>query len=155
MWDGRSELVVLAILVTMMWTARNAVRHSHHNRFESIHRYGGWSALAILVTLVLRQVATVAAARRRARRRRPRPVGAVARRWLVALVVHPWLGVKRLSCEVLGVTDDVVVLALPGKRSLGEYVRVSRDGKEWHAFAVAVNGKRRAGSLQSRHPPCR
>ncbi len=50
--------VVLAILVTMMWTARNAVRHTLHNRFELIHRYGGWTALAILVALVLRQLAT-------------------------------------------------------------------------------------------------
>ena len=64
---------------------------------------------------------------------------------LVALVVHPWLGVKRLPCEVTGVTDDVVVLALPGKRSLGEYVRVSREGKEWHAFAVAATGSEGPG----------
>jgi hypothetical protein len=137
-------LVVLAVLVTMMWTARNAVRHSLHNRFESIHRYGGWSALAILVTLVVRQVVESL------------PPGAeiadvvhapsvvllpvLLLVVLIALVVHPWLGVRRLACEVMGVTDDVVVLALPGKRSLGEYVRVSREGKEWHAFAVATTG---------------
>ena len=143
--------VVVAILATMMWTARNAVRHSRHNRFEAIHRYGGWTALALLVTLVVRRVAVSL------------PPGAgvtdvvqspsvLLLVMLVALVVHPWLGVKRLPCEVTGVTDDVVVLALPGKRSLGEYVRVSREGKEWHAFAVAVNRKRRPGSLQPRHP---
>lgn len=144
--------VVLATLVTMMWTARNAVRHTRHNRFEVIHRYGGWSALAILVLLVVRQVG------------RSLPPGAdidnvsdvasvpiavmllpVLLMLLVALVVHPWLGVKRLSCEVLGVTDAVVVLALPGKRSLGEYVRVSREGKEWHAFAVASTGSEGPG----------
>ncbi|HWM18454.1 MAG TPA: hypothetical protein VNO51_02120 [Ilumatobacteraceae bacterium] len=132
-------LVVLAILATMIWTARNAVRHSRHNRFESIHRYGGWTALALLVTLVARQVAGSL------------PPGAgitdVVRSpsvllllVLVALVVHPWLGVRRLPCEVTGVTNDVVVLAVPGKRSLGEYVRVSREGRQWHAFAVATTG---------------
>lgn len=141
--------VVLATLVTMMWTARNAVRHTCHNRFEVIHRYGGWSALAILVILVLRDVAAslpqgagvddVASA----------PLAGLLPvlllMALVALVVHPWLGVRRLPCEVLGVTGDVVVLALPGKRSLGEYVRVSRGGKEWHAFAVASTGSEGPG----------
>ena len=136
--------VVLAILVTMMWSARNAVRHRLHNRFELIHRYGGWSALAILVTLVLRQFATSLPPGAGLADVVDAPIGrllpVLLLLTLVALVVHPWLGVKRLSCEVLGVTDDVVVLALPGERSLGEYVRVSRDGKEWHAFAVASTG---------------
>jgi ferredoxin-NADP reductase len=137
-------LAVLVVLVTMTWTARNAVRHSHHNRFERVHRYGGWTAVAILVVLVIRQVA------------RSMPPGAgivdVVRApavlllvVVVALVVHPWIGVKRLPCEVVGVTDDVVVLALPGERSLGEYVRVSREGKEWHAFAVATTGSEGPG----------
>ncbi len=137
-------LVVLMILVTMMWTARNAVRHAHHNRFEHVHRYGGWAALATLVVLVMRHVAA------------SMPSGAgivdvvgapsvVLLVVMVALVVHPWLGVKRLPCEVAGVTDDVVVLALPGTRSLGQYVRVSREGKEWHAFAVAATGSEGQG----------
>ncbi len=132
-------IVVVAILVTMMWTARDAVRHSHHNRFESVHRYGGWAALAILVALVLRQVASSVSPGEQFADvvRQPSVLLLVV---LVALVVHPWLGVKRLPCEVLGVTADVVVLALPGKRSRGEYVRVSREGKEWHAFAVAATG---------------
>lgn len=142
---GRSiGLVVLAILVTMSWTARNAVRHSRHNRFEYIHRYGGWAALAILVALVLRQVARSLSpgAELADVARTPSVLLLIV---LVALVVHPWLGVKHLSCEVLGVTDEVVVLALPGKRSFGEYVRVSREGKEWHAFAVAATGSEGPG----------
>ena len=132
-------LVVLVILITMMWTARNAVRHSHHNRFESVHRYGGWTALVILVALVMRQAARSMAPGAGIVDvvREPSVLLLVV---VVALVVHPWIGVRRLPCEVVGVTDDVVVLALPGERSLGEYVRVSREGKEWHAFAVAATG---------------
>jgi hypothetical protein len=145
---GRSiGLVVLAILVTMMWTARNSVRHSRHNRFEYIHRYGGWAALAMLVALVLRQVARSMApgadlADFADAARTPSVLLLVV---LVGLVAHPWLGVRHLSCEVLGVTEEIVVLALPGKRSFGEYVRVSREGKEWHAFAVAATGSEGPG----------
>src|SRR6185437_4800832 len=48
--------------------------------------------------------------------------------------------VRRLPAEFLVVTSEVVVIALPGRRSLGEFVRVSREGHEWHSFAVATTG---------------
>jgi len=41
---------------------------------------------------------------------------------LVMLVAHPWLGVRRLRVEFLAVTSEVVVVALPGRRVLGEFV---------------------------------
>jgi ferredoxin-NADP reductase len=50
------------------------------------------------------------------------------------------VGVRRLPVEILRVTDQVVIVALPGRRSRGEFVRVSREGREWHAFAVATTG---------------
>jgi hypothetical protein len=55
-------LVVLAILLTMIWTARDRLRHVRHDRFERIHRYGGWTALAILTGLVAAQPAPPAVA---------------------------------------------------------------------------------------------
>ena len=64
---------------------------------------------------------------------------------LVMLVAHPWLGVRRLPAEILAVTSEVVVVALPGRQLLGEFVRVSRDGREWHSFAVATTGNEGAG----------
>jgi hypothetical protein len=59
---------------------------------------------------------------------------------LLLLVVHPWIGVRRSPAQVLAVTDQVVIVALPGQRSVGEFVRISRDGHEWHSFAVATTG---------------
>jgi hypothetical protein len=49
---------VLLILLAMMWTARDARRHARHERFEVVHRYGGWMALAILTGLVIQQAVT-------------------------------------------------------------------------------------------------
>ena len=37
------------------------------------------------------------------------------------------------------------MVALPGRRSLGDFVRVSREGREWHSFAVATTGSEGAG----------
>jgi hypothetical protein len=134
-----ASAAVLAILVVMARTARDRVRQSRHNRFESIHRLGGWAALGILAVIVPVEAA------------RSLPPGSclvgVLRQpsvlllaTLVLLVAHPWLGVRRLPAECLAVTGQVVVIALPGRRSLGEFVRVSREGHEWHSFAVATTG---------------
>jgi len=37
------------------------------------------------------------------------------------------------------------VVALPGRHRLGEFVRVSREGREWHCFAVATTGSEGTG----------
>lgn len=135
-----ASVVVLAILVVMARTARDRVRQSRHNRFESVHRLGDWAALGILAVIV-----PVEGARSLppgwsldGLLRQP-PVLLLAT--LVTLVAHPWLGVRRLPAEFLAVTGEVVVVALPGRRLLGEFVRVSREGREWHSFAVATTGR--------------
>jgi predicted ferric reductase len=135
---------VLSILLAMIWSARDRRRHARHDLFEVVHRYGGWTALALLTALVLRQAATSA----------PPDAGLVELLAqppvllllaVVALVVHPWLGVRRLPVEIVTVTEQVIVVALPGRRSRGQFVRVSRDGREWHCFAVATTGSEGAG----------
>jgi hypothetical protein len=139
-----ASAIVLAIGIAMARTARDRVRQSRHNRFESVHRLGGWAALGILVVIV-----PVGAAR-------SLPPGSdltgllrqpsvLLLATLVLLVAHPWLGVRRLPAEFLAVTSEVVVVALPGRRLLGEFVRVSREGQEWHSFAVATTGSEGPG----------
>jgi ferredoxin-NADP reductase len=169
---GMASAGVLAILAVMAHTARDRVRPSRHNRFESVHRLGGWAALGILAVIV-----PVEAARSLppgsslvGLLRQPSVLLLAA---LVMLVVHPWLGLRRLSAEFLAVTSEVVVVALQGRRSLGEFVRVSREGREWHSFAVATTGsegagryclvirragdwtQRLAGDVEHGHPPAR
>jgi len=169
---GTASAGVLAIGVVMARTAWDRMRQSRHNRFEWVHRLGGWAALGILVAVV-----PVEAARSlppgsslAGLLRQPSVLLLAA---LVALVAHPWLGVRRLPASFPAVTGEVVVVALPGRRSLGEFVRISREGREWHSFAVATTGSagagryclviRRAGDWTERlasdvehgHPPAR
>jgi hypothetical protein len=126
---GALRLVVLILLIAMIWTARDAARHAGHNRFEAIHRYAGWTSVAILTALIARE---------------PQPLAVALMLTVIALVVHPWLGVKRVRAEILAVTDQLAVIALPGRLTHGEFARVSRDGREWHSFAVATTGDDRA-----------
>lgn len=136
---GMACIGVLAILVVMTRTARDRVRQSQHNRFELAHRLGGWAALGILAVIVPVQAAqSLPPGSDVVSLLRQPPVLLLA--VLGVLVAHPWLGVRRLPAEVLSVTRHVVVVALPGRRSLGEFVRVSREGREWHSFAVATAG---------------
>jgi len=135
---------VLTILVVVACTASDRVRRSRHNRFESVHRIGGWAALGTLAFIVPAMAA------------RSLPPGSslagllgqpsvLLLAALVILVAHPWLSVRNMRAEFLAVTDQVLVVALPGRRSLGEFVRVSREGREWHSFAVATTGGEGAG----------
>ena len=141
---GMASVGVFAILVAMARTARDRVRHSRHNRFESVHRLGGWVALGILAVIVPVQAAgSVPPGSGLAGLLRQPSVLLLAT--LVMLVAHPWLGLRRLPAEFLAVTSEVVVVALPGRRLLGEFVRISREGREWHSFAVATTGSEGAG----------
>ena len=133
---------VLTWLMLIAWTARDAVRHDRHNRFEAIHRYGGWSALALVAISV-----------GRAAWRSTPPTASLADVVIsptvvlvivaVTLVIVPWIGIRRAEAHFVAVTDDVVVVTLPGRRSHGEFVRVSRGDGEWHAFAVSTTGNER------------
>lgn len=128
---------VVVLMVVMGVTACDAVRSIRHDRFERIHRYGGWSALAIVSTLVGARVVEAIGA--------GRPASALPVTLLtmatVAAVVHPWAAVRRLPVEVVDVTSDLVVVFMPGARRVGDFVRVSLDGREWHAFAVSTCGR--------------
>ena len=136
---GTASAGVLAIGVVMARTAWDRMRQSRHNRFEWVHRLGGWAALGILAVIVpLRTAQSLPPGSGPAGLLRQPSVLLLAA--LVALVAHPWLGVRRLPASFPAVTGEVVVVALPGRRLLGEFIRVSREGHEWHSFAVATTG---------------
>jgi hypothetical protein len=88
---GLASAGLLAILVVMARTARDRVRHFRHNRFESVHRLGGWAALGILAVIVPVQAARSLppGSGLPGLLRQPSVLLLVI---LVVLVAHPWLG---------------------------------------------------------------
>ena len=74
--DPASRMILAAIVIVlaaMAWTARDAVRGDRHERFERMHRYGGWTVLVVLLGVVGARVATSLADGIRVRRSRPPP----------------------------------------------------------------------------------
>jgi hypothetical protein len=106
---GMASVGVLAILVVMAWTARDRVRPSRHNSFESVHRLGGCAALGILAVVVPLEAA------------RSLPPGSgvtglpgqpsvLLLAALVILVAHPWLDAGACIAEVAHRFDAVFVV---------------------------------------------
>ncbi len=133
----------LALLIAMAVTAMPAIRHGRHDLFERVHRYGGWSALAL--TFANTVVANI-------------PQDAIGTDALAALaqnpsfvlvtittifVLLPWLTLQTsrdFAAEV--VAGKVVRLTFPtrGYYGYGSFARISFDFVEWHSFAVALHG---------------
>jgi hypothetical protein len=86
-----SGLALGGLLVTIAWTARDAVRHDRHDRFEAVHRYGGWSALANISVVVGWDAwwsSTIT----------PAVVLLVV---AIALAASPWISVRRVTVDVI------------------------------------------------------
>jgi hypothetical protein len=92
---GMASAGVLAILAAVAWTARDRVRQTQHNRFELVHRFGGWAALGILAVIVPVQAAASLPPGSSVAGLLGQPT-VLLLATLVILVAHPWLGVRRL-----------------------------------------------------------
>ncbi|HEY6798268.1 MAG TPA: hypothetical protein VI248_26620 [Kineosporiaceae bacterium] len=128
------------ILLAMVWTARPRARAKRHDRFELVHRFGGWTALALfwasmLLTMAdLRPVLSAAG---------PGLYMIVAGQLLVLAlltynVASPWFRLRRVrvvierpSTHVAVARFDYGVTPFPGSS-----MAISRHPLgQWHAFA--------------------
>jgi hypothetical protein len=120
-----AALVVLALLVC--GGAAPAVRARVHNAFELTHRFGGWTAIALLWALLLHlhapawQIALLAV--------------------LTASVASPWLRLRRVRVTVERPSGHAAIVSFdhgvtPATTSA---VGISRSPlREWHAFATVT-----------------
>ncbi len=127
--------LLATLLVAIVATALPMVRQKHHDRFELVHRLGGWSALVLFWVVTVVPIAI-----------EPGPVlPAVARAWPVwALVVAtfsvalPWLRLKRVPVEIVTPSDHVALTRFDHGYTpfAGSSTGVSRSPlREWHSFA--------------------
>lgn len=143
-------LVLSAIVLVVVLCALPVVRGRAHNLFETTHRFGGWTALAVFWALTLRltngdpgswQV------------------------WVLALVsasiVWPWLTLRRVPVTVERPSAHAAITRLDTARTPthAATVAISRSPlREWHAFATVSDPGRsgyrllvsRAGDWTSR-----
>ncbi|TDC26689.1 hypothetical protein E1265_03730 [Streptomyces sp. 8K308] len=125
------SIALSALLVLLVATALPPFRSRHHDRFELIHRFGGWGVLLLFwaqTALVLRE-------------RGGSPLAA-PELWALALVTAsvalPWLRLRRVPVAIERPSNHVVLARFDHGVTpfAGSSTTISRRPLfEWHSFA--------------------
>lgn len=141
--------ILLVILVGLCITAYPRFRFSSHNTFENVHRYGGWTALAIFWAEVLLFAHTSPS-----NSNLGLTVIKLPAFWFLLVAslhtIYPWLLLHKLHVTAEKLSDHATRLHFnePVPRFVG--LRISDAPlKEWHSFAVipARPGQGKGGSV--------
>ncbi|MFC9424619.1 hypothetical protein [Streptomyces sp. NPDC056987] len=125
---------LIALLAGVIATALPPFRARFHDRFEKIHRYGGWAALALFwVHTVLSALPPLSAGG---------PVVAEPGLWVLALVTFsvalPWLRLRKVDVRIERPSPHVALAHFDHGVTpfAGSSTAISRSPlTEWHSFA--------------------
>jgi hypothetical protein len=115
---------LVALLAGIVATALPPFRSRHHDHFEKIHRFGGWTALALFWTHTLLSA--------------PGPVPLAVLSVVTFSVALPWLRLRKVDVRVERPSPHVVLARFDHGETpfAGSSTAVSRSPlKEWHSFA--------------------
>ncbi|GLP70173.1 hypothetical protein TUSST3_67940 [Streptomyces sp. TUS-ST3] len=115
---------LLALLALIVATALPPFRSRHHDHFEKIHRFGGWTALALFWTHTL-----LAA---------PGPFEVTVLTVVTFSVALPWLRLRKVAVRLERPSSHVVLARFDHGETpfAGSSTAISRSPlKEWHSFA--------------------
>lgn len=140
--------VLIMLLIAMVTSAHPEFRARFHNRFELIHRFAGWTALALFWIQTILLTDSV---------RGTVPLGHALIRsppfWLLAIVtssiVLPWLNLRKVKVRRDVLSSHAVRLYFDYTTPVvGTAVRISqRPLIEWHAFATIAKPGEKGFSL--------
>jgi hypothetical protein len=138
---------MLLLLAIMCITALPVIRDRYHDLFEFTHRFLGWSSLLLLWGYALLSVNwSTEAAGSGLLVVTARNVSLWLTACLAALIVSPWLSVRKVRVEARLHSASIVEITFGGKTGPGMFGRISRRPlADWHAFAV-VSGEGMAQS---------
>lgn len=120
---------LLGCLLGMLLSALPWVRARHHDAFENVHRYVGWTTL--LMTWVL-------ALQLGARDGVPDPALLALLGMITASILLPWLRLQRIALDVQRPSPHAAILTLAGARVPfpGSATAISHSPLgQWHSFA--------------------
>ena len=140
--------ILIALLIGILIMAHPKVRQRTHNSFERIHRFAGWSALAIFwIQSILSTEES----------RGDTPLGVALSQsppfWLLliatASIILPWLRLRKVSVESEVLSKHAIRLHFDYTTpAIGTGVRISeRPLVEWHAFATITRPGRTGFSI--------
>ncbi|CAF2386851.1 unnamed protein product [Rotaria sp. Silwood2] len=128
--------IILFLILFISSTAIPIVRRRFHNTFERIHRYIGWTSLIVLlVQVVFIQLDKFDKFSTKALFNVP----VLILLTIVIIIFLPWICIHKVLVQYDQPSKDLTILTFP--RTLypyGSFTRISLDGYEWHAFAIAL-----------------
>lgn len=138
--------IILALLGLSCLAAFPLVRHLHHNVFERIHRFAGWSALALLWVFVIFTISYDPATKSYRKEFGSRLVKR-QEFWftvgITVLIIIPWLTVRRVPVRVSSPSGHAAIIKFDGGIKAGILGRISPSPfSEWHAFGIISDNKK-------------
>jgi hypothetical protein len=143
--------VILALLVVSALAAFPILRHIHHNTFENLHRYAGWSTVALVWAYIVLLTLWDPATEKydiSSRQLVESKIGSESLWFTVVvtiMIILPWLSVRKVPVEVaVAPCKYNSLLHFKGGVKPGLLKRISPyPFHEWHAFGIISDGKSR------------
>ncbi|KAJ9443259.1 hypothetical protein DIPPA_13794 [Diplonema papillatum] len=124
------RIVIASLLLLVASAGSKKLRRKYHNQFEIVHRYTSWVLLAILAADIGVQIPEAL----------DTPVPYL---WLATLllILSSWVTTTKERCNIRLLSpsnERILVVDMPDVkyRGAGLAMKLSRNGIEWHPFAV-------------------
>ncbi|KAF8334669.1 uncharacterized protein EI90DRAFT_2892249, partial [Cantharellus anzutake] len=133
---------VSCIVVAVCVTAHPFIRERHHNFFERVHRFAGWTALGLLwIFIGVADAWSPVHHDFRASRIKTKPdiyIGIA----LTVIIFLPWTTIRKVPVKSEVLSNSVVLLRFEGYIKRGLFGRVSRNPfSENHAFGITSKAR--------------
>ncbi|KAJ4881032.1 Uncharacterized protein Rs2_38087 [Raphanus sativus] len=136
---------ILSLLCLTSAAAFPLVRHLHHNVFERVHRFAGWSALGLVWAFVILKISYDPVSRSYTDNLGSKLVKMQEFWFTLAItvaIVLPWLTVRRVPVDVSSLSGHASLIKFSGGVKPGILGRISPSPlSEWHAFGIISDGK--------------
>ncbi len=127
---------IIFLIIFLSLTAIPIIRRRFHNTFEYIHRYVGWTCLIMLIIHVaFLQVDTFHSFSTQALFNAP----VFILIFIIVIIFLPWICIRKVFVQYKQPSKDVTMITFPqALYPYGSTTRISLNGYEWHAFAIAL-----------------
>ena len=136
---------ILSLLCLTSLAAFPLVRHLHHNVFERVHRFAGWSALGLVWAFVVLTISYDPISRSYTDDLGSKLIRTQEFWFTLAITVAillPWLTVRRVPVDVSSLSGHASLIKFRGGVKSGILGRISPSPlSEWHAFGIISDGK--------------
>ncbi|XVE88174.1 hypothetical protein DITRI_Ditri19aG0047300 [Diplodiscus trichospermus] len=136
---------ILSLLCLSCLAAFPLVRHLHHNVFERIHRFAGWTALFLLWAFIILTISYDPITKSYSKDLGSRLIKRQEFWFTVAitiLIIIPWLTVRRVPVKISAPSGHASIIKFEGGVKAGILGRISPSPfSEWHAFGIISEGK--------------